>query len=732
MTTDFPVHRGHDNPFLALGSGGSGAAAGSGGLATYTPPAAVKSEPSAFRRVHALLRGRYVLAAALCLLGAAAGAYFGFKTPKPKYTSSGTVELKLIVPSIRQGDRIMLLAGQFMANQVNTITNARVIQAAMTSREWQETGKGNSADTQTEFMRNLDVEILPGSTYIKVAYTDEDPKVARAAVSSVIRSYEQLYQEFNNDETRKKETLLKNLRTQRANTIEEKKEQILGLAQAFGTADLTTLHNAKVEGLVRLEGELNQAKSTLAGIEAAMKRAGGGSTTQPAEESAEISAEEIASVDPTVRELTARLRDMDFQLQRLSKALPSGHRTVIEAQRDYSLVKGQLDDALRAFRARYFAIRADPTTGAPIAISHDTLRQLTERVQHLQQQYDREKELTRSIGEKKLSIQALNYDIDRLKGELEIITRNIDDISNELLMGGEIKVISTGDTPSNPSVDNRKKMAAMGLAGGAMVPLGLLLLVGLIDTRYRYSDDHGDHMPNVPLLGILPNLPNLANDPQQATTAAHCVHQIRTMLEIAAETQGRRAFAITSPAPTDGKTSLSLALGLSFAAAGNRTLLIDCDVIGGGLSARMNQTHTEGTLEAVATRQMAPYIRPTDVANLSILPVGTASAHHPTILSPSAVGRLVADAKAAYDVVLIDTGPVLGSVEASPVCAAADAVVLVVSRGRHKSQVAKSLEHLVSIGSRLAGVVFNRATTPDFERSTSRLAERAISSSVQA
>lgn len=730
MTTDLPINRGQDNPFLAMGVGG---VRGGHGVGAVSYGGAGRGEQSAIRKVHGLLRGRYVLAAILCLLGAAAGGYAGFKSPSPKYTSTGMVELKLIVPSIRQGDRIMLLAGQFMANQVNTITNSRVIQSAMTSREWQETGKGNSADMQAEFVRNLDVDILPGSTYIKVAYTDPDPNVAQKAVSAVLHAYQQMFTELNSRDHERKRQMLDNSRTVKASEIDAKRQQILGLATEFGSSDLGTLHNAKVEQLVKLESELAQARLGLAGIEALMNdRVGLADAPASGETPTEMKAEEIATVDPTVRELMARLRDQDFQLQRLARAMPSGHRTVIETQRDHDLLRVQLQDALAEFRSRFFAIRVDPSTGTPVAISHATYRQLGDRVRDLQRQYDDLKQLTTRIGEKKLAIQALNYDIDRLKGELELVARNLDELRNESELGGDVRVLNYGDVPGTPSVDKRKQMAVMGLAGGGMVPLALVLLVGLVDSRYRYSDDHGDHLPNVPLLGILPNLPNLANDPHQAQTAAHCVHQIRTMLEIAADTQGRRAFAVTSPAPTDGKTSLSLALGLSFAAAGTKTLLIDCDVIGGGLSARMNQTHPEGTLEAVATRQVSPFIRSTDVANLSILPVGTASAHHPTILSPSAVGRLVSDARAAYDIVIIDTGPVLGSVEASPVCAAADAVVLVVSRGRHRSQVAKSLDHLVSIGARLAGVVFNRATNPDFERSTSRLSERALPGNVQA
>jgi Mrp family chromosome partitioning ATPase len=164
-----------------------------------------------------------------------------------------------------------------------------------------------------------------------------------------------------------------------------------------------------------------------------------------------------------------------------------------------------------------------------------------------------------------------------------------------------------------------------------------------------------------------------------------------------------------------------LALGLSFAASGSRTLLIDCDLVGGGLTARLNMSAPTGVLEAINTRSLMEYVRPTDIADLSILPLGDAHTHHASSLSPAALQRLVDEARKHFDTVLVDTGPIQGSIEASSVCAAADAVVLVVARGQQRPQVDRAMAHLRAIGAKLAGVVFNRAQSRDFDRSVNRL-----------
>jgi hypothetical protein len=69
---------------------------------------------------------------------------------------------------------------------------------------------------------------------------------------------------------------------------------------------------------------------------------------------------------------------------------------------------------------------------------------------------------------------------------------------------------------------------------------------------------------------------------------------------------------------------------------------------------------------------------------------------------------------------------VLGSIEATPVCAAADGVILTVSRGQQRPLVEKAIQHLMSIGARFAGVVFNRAQANDFARSISGISLRSI------
>jgi len=268
---------------------------------------------------------------------------------------------------------------------------------------------------------------------------------------------------------------------------------------------------------------------------------------------------------------------------------------------------------------------------------------------------------------------------------------------------------------------------AAGALGGFGLPMGLLVMLGLLDKRYRYSDETNEGVSNVPLLGILPRLPDHLSDPEQAAVAAHCIHQIRIMLQVGQNPDKRRAFMVTSASTGDGKTSLTMALGLSFAASGSKTLVIDCDMVGQGLTHRLKAANVPGLIETLNLGTLRGHVRKTATKGLYILPIGNADAVHAGVLSPQSIKRPMTACREHFDIVVIDTGPILGSLEASVVAAEVDGVIVAVARGQQQPLVEKAIKHLRAIGANLFGIVFNRAEQRDFQRSVTSASIRSMS-----
>ena len=341
---------------------------------------------------------------------------------------------------------------------------------------------------------------------------------------------------------------------------------------------------------------------------------------------------------------------------------------------------------------------------------------------------------------------------------------------------GRTEVISPGDKPLRPDKDRRIPAAAAAGLGGLAMGFGIFALIGLLDRRVRSIADARETLDGSQrILGILPTLPEDLADPDQVSGVAFAVHHIRTLLQLGGGDTRSTTFAITSASPQDGKTSLTMALGMSYAASGAKTLLIDGDVIGAGLSSRMGivvrprlggillrqglitgEQLDAGLTEAQQTGNLIGrtlvklgFIKPTDKKqalaeqasgnlgfldmlggrelsdcissagspNLSLMPVGNISANHVGRISIDAVRRIIAEARLKFDIVLFDTGPLLGSLESGIVAASVDEVIVAVARGQQVGLLEQTFQRLRELEARVAGIVFNRAHIRDLERS---------------
>jgi capsular exopolysaccharide synthesis family protein len=686
----------------------AGGALGAAGSAPATP----------LQKVHRLLRGRYLLAIVLGLSGASMGAAAGFLSQKPAYRSDATIEVNTIVPRIGEDvDKVMVAQGAYIQKQMFKLKSERVVKQAMQNPKWKRLRPQSGPEAIADFEKNLTVSLPPRSTnLIQVSYSDDhkDSKdVVQVAVASVIQAFTELFGEDDTRDLDKKIEAWMASQTALNAKIDDKRRLLEELNKSG--ADDPIMINARDAEVVKLQSTVMEAEEMLKNAESDLKAAMSGSGQKP-------SVEDFARVDPTMDGYVKarneqRLRYDSLRAQ-LGERHPAVERQAIDLKARESQMQTYADELSRRFVIRW---KVDGTGGALITKDLTSLRDSVARL----------RETHRREAEKVSELRRIHSQIFTAQNEIREAAENVarsNDILRDLKFTRDhlnhMIVLSDGDLPV-PDKDRRPIFAALGFMGGAGLPVGLLMLIGLFDHRYRYSDETGPAMSGLTLLGILPNLPDRLSDPEQAAIAAHCVHQIRTMLQINGGPEERRVFAVTSASPGDGKTSLTLALGLSYAACGTRTLLIDCDLIGAGLTSRMNVNAAEGVLEAIANRNLLQYVRSTDIADVALLPVGAAGNLHASTLSPAALRRLVEEAEKHFETILIDTGPILGSIEASLVCAAADAVVLTVARGQQRPMVEKSLSHLAAIGARLAGVVFNRAQAHDFERSISGVSMRS-------
>ena len=674
--------------------------------------------------IHRALRGRYGIAIPLGLVFGLAGGYYGWKSQKPIFRSDGAlmIQYQLDSPFLREGSRASAgipMYEEFLLTQTFIITSRNTVNLAMQDKRWVDTGRGDDPLTIKRFVENLVVEHPRQTQAIHVAFTDIDPGVAQAGTTSIIKAYQQLYnagdEHIQTSKLKVFQTHLDDLKAE----IKSEKKAIEEIAAEYGTEDFHSIYQNKLENANALENRLNEIRLQLA------MREGKG---DPSKMIDQWSLDQIGMMDPVMARKNEAYNVADAEVRRQEAKLGDRNPRVMEAKREREAAHAAAEEYAKQFRdmnKKMAEAGTDThgTLGTRMTMSKESLQA---EVTSLTEMYGKAMEEMKAVGKKLL---AIGLHKDKVKEKIDEVRTFEHDklvLIDEGKGDGRLKVISPGEFPILPFKDRRRSMAmAGGFAGGA-IPVAFFMLLGFMDKRYRYSDEADGAAGMPPLLGILPTLPDRLSDPEQAAVAAHCIHQLRIMLQVNGG-QERKVYMITSASAGDGKTSLTMALGLSFAASGSRTLVIDCDMVGQGLTTRLKARNSPGLLEALGAGTLNQRVKKTTTPNLFILPIGGADSAHAGSLSPTSIRKLLGEARRIFDIVIIDTGPILGSLEAAVVGAAADSVILTIARGQHQPLVERSVRQLRQVGANIAGLVFNRAEKRDFQRSVGSASIRSIS-----
>jgi Mrp family chromosome partitioning ATPase/uncharacterized protein involved in exopolysaccharide biosynthesis len=722
--------------------------------------------------LHMMLRGRYALLVVLSVVLAGAMGYLGFRMGYKNYRSTGLIQItNPLSIGGESSDNGMQYGESFVSTQAGLLKSQRVIDMAMQSADWVALRRPIKETATEDFTQALTV--LPKDRMIYVSFEDRDSRAVGVALKAVIEAYRRLYVEEDAKASQYRLDVLSRLVISTDNDDNRLKGMIDAIQSKYGTSDLGSIYNTKRGETYRLGELLQEVKWRLALVPS--------STTQPTADAQEWTAvldrlemEELGTKDATLRELLNERAGLERQLRNLMTVHGYGadHPRVIEQKK--ALETCELDVAARANRVRESLKKAKP-----LAVAGVDLAELRKKSEWVQQQYDDAQKALKEIGTENLRLQELQEERATVRGKLMALRKRLDQLNLESSQPERIKILSDGSAAAAAVTDTRIRFTALGVIVGLMLAFGLSVLPSLVDRRFRAADDTRVGNFLGPVLGVLPELPRDLSDEEHAAMAAYCVHQTRALLQMRNHGAHGQALAVTSSLAGTGKTSLTLALGASFATSGSRTLLIDCDLVGGGLSARVSRMTrrkigdllrregliTEqqleqalirargearrigdvcvelgyvsqrdvqrllesqdeahlGVLDALGGESLDDCVAETGFPGLYILPLGTASARHCASISPAALRRLLKQARAQYDTVLIDTGPVPGSLEASVAVPQADGVILVVSKGEHRPTVARTVEYLRTVGANPVGVVFNRASLKEVAHNASTL-----------
>jgi tyrosine-protein kinase Etk/Wzc len=302
----------------------------------------------------------------------------------------------------------------------------------------------------------------------------------------------------------------------------------------------------------------------------------------------------------------------------------------------------------------------------------------------------------------------------------------------EAVEAGQVEIVNLAPG-AMPVTGGRAQKLALGLMFGLLVGVGGALFRESSNTSIRRRDDV-QRLLRVPGLGVIPRVAPAPRPrarlgrfrnakPKQASTALASLPQVISPTTGAQEAYRMlrnnilysrmqkvpRSLVITSTAPGEGKTTTAINLAAALAEQGQRILLVSCDLRRPRLEAQLGVAREPGLTDVLMQRaRPADTVLPSGIENLSVLPCGSLDGASVELLGGPRMGLALAWFQQEYDMVILDSPPLLMASETSALAARADAVLLVVRAGQTEHEAAQlAIHQLEMVGARVIGAVLN-------------------------
>lgn len=642
-------------------------------------------------------------------------------TVEPQYSSTAVVRIASVVPRVlykTEDNGTVPLFNAYINTQVSVIQSPEVLARVferddVKGTEWYKAVAANSDDPQRlvdKLSRLISVSIRRGTELVDISVDTDAPRDAATLVNAVAEEYKKFWDKSQAESDRQRVATLRQQLEDVQKNINDLFEKKFAVTEKMGS----WRHE---EVRAQLLEDLNNKKAALVSLhqDEALRK---------------LEAQERKSLYGGLEEpVGADLLD-DVRLDRIPTDVQND-ATWIRHQEEYVDAKKRLELAKAQFGESHPSLHA---AVADVEQARRMLRLTEQRlglepmsfVSNPEYAKRREEELGKSISDLQTQIaeaDGLSQDLAKTEeqySEQKLMRKDLMDrlnaLETESNAPARVSIQSPGLVKLQPARDQRMIFSACAIVAALMGAVGIGYIRGRTDPKiHEFSDISTDMPRDVPFLGQLPRARNILEQGED-TLIGQSVNEniriIRTML--LQRLGGRGAVAITSPAANTGKTTIAILLARSLASMGKRVLLVDVDMLHPSVSMHFGMFEAPGLRGLLKNKiSEADAIQHTDIAGLDVLPIGKRNGTRDNdVLAQGGFSAAIQQWKSEYDVVLLDTPPVLSMADARITAACSDGAVMVLraSNSRREDAV-EAFAGLSATGARLLGTLLVGVST---------------------
>ncbi|HEU4524800.1 MAG TPA: AAA family ATPase, partial [Gemmatimonadales bacterium] len=510
---------------------------------------------------------------------------------------------------------------------------------------------------------------------IDVAFVAEDPRTAQRVVNTTVQAFQMLNVQWARERSRRKSEFLAERLAETDSMLLRAQAELSAFLSRKQLASSESAMQQQQQSLFALEAQRQQMQAdreTFASLQEQLKAT---SDASRAEALRALATSPAMGENPAIGNLYQQLLRYQIRIDSMTTGPWKAAETnpdLIQLRQLASSTQGQLISAVRshigAIDSRIKALGSlRAQTGASIAI--------------LPAMAEEEMRLTRKV-------QSLANMGDDLRGDYQRARMA------EAVEAGDIDIVALAPLPSTPLLNSATLKVMLGLILGLALGLVIAYVLEALNTAVRRPEDL-EAVLHVPGLAVIPRITDGSRSAQSHfrrllgsgkknaeqpvgspltgnqtfSVGIEAFRNLRTGLIWSDGGEALRTLVVTSAAPGEGKTMTAANLAVTLAYDGLRVLLVDCDIRRPRVHGLFQLPRAPGLMELLraSSDPDAPQpraIRETPVARLSVLTCGALPVNAANLLSGTRMRILLRELQEQFDIIVLDTPPVLATADA--------------------------------------------------------------------
>ncbi len=556
-----------------------------------------------------------------------------------------------------------------------------------------------------QFLGRLNIEPIRNSRLVKIHFDSNDPELSTQVPNTLATAYIQQNLETRFIATQQAKEWLNG----QLDDLKAKVERADEVLQAFGAQhDIISLEekeNVTMLRLTELNTALTKAESERMAKEALYKQTKDGNF------------DSIPSIleNRLIMDLKQAYVQLEAQYMKLSETFKPEYPEMVRLKSQMQTVQKRIDAEINKIIA---------------GIKNDYESNLR-RESLLRDAFEKQKTKAQEMKERAIQYNILKREADTNRELYKGLLQRMKEAGVSAgIMASNIQVIDQAELPTKPYKPNMKLNLLLAAVVGLFLGVGLAFFFEYLDNTVKTPEDL-EQLIRLPSFGMVPEISYERRRrvesgrpyPVELITFGHpksmlseAYRNIRTSILLSFSEKPPKKIIISSPNPTEGKTTTVINTAIALSQTGARVLIIDADLRkpkihkifdeenGLGLS---NFLSGQGELEAI--------IKKTEIPNLYYIPSGPIPPNPSELLGSNLFKSMLESLGESFDHLVLDSPPVLGFADSIILSTAVDGVILVVLSGKTpRETLQRAKEILYQVNAKILGVVINRV---DIQRS---------------